>query len=262
MVRHEVFVGLIYRVLQAVGHECLFIFRSVFIKVYLFIFGFAYHLGTEFQFVSVPEGEFEVHGEFQVFFLDVFLLFGEFLQAEIFVQCHCRTGLWCSQRFVFVAQIHVELLFLQLEINVTFVRTLLCCFGVTGIPIHRHRSEQMLASQCEVHRALAFQAGVAIVRRTGFSLYAYSCFSLFIHIFQSSAVSVLPVVPVIENSFKHQFVVFADIPVQGCRIALAFTGYIVLAYLVVVDIYVSFVVFLPKKLGIVGTRWGILIGSR
>ena len=41
---------------------------------------------------------------------------------SLFVQCHCRTGLWCSQRFAFVAQIHVELLFLQLEINVTFVR--------------------------------------------------------------------------------------------------------------------------------------------
>lgn len=143
MVWYEVFVGLIYCVLQVVGYECFFIFWSVFIKVYFFIFGFVYYFGIEFQFVFVLEGEFEVYGEFQVFFFDVFLLFGEFFQVEIFVQCYCRIGFWCSQWFVFVVQIYVELLFFQLEINVMFVWMFFCCFGVIGILIYRYWFEQM-----------------------------------------------------------------------------------------------------------------------
>ena len=154
----------------------------------------------------------------------------------------------------FVAQVHVELLFLQLEVDVAFVGTFFAGFGIAGVPVHGEGTEEVFAAEGKVHGALAFQAGVAVVRRTGFGLYAYGGVAVGVKVFQRGTVAVLPVVAVVEDAFEGQFVVGIDVPVQCGRVALAFAGDVVLADLVVVDVRLAVVILLPYKFGVVGTR--------
>ena len=112
----------------------------------------------------------------------------------------------------------------------------------------------MFAAEGKVHGALAFQAGVTVVRRTGFGLYAYGGVAVGVKVFQRGTVAVLPVVAVVEDAFEGQFVVGIDVPVQCGGVALAFAGDVVLADLVVVDVRLAVVILLPYKFGVVGTR--------
>ena len=110
----------------------------------------------------------------------------------------------------------------------------------------------MLATQSEVHCPLTFQTGVAVVRCTTFGLYADGSFVVYfviaflflvhilIQILERHAVTVFPVVAVVEDTFEGQFVVGVNIPVESCRIALAFAGDVVLADLVVCQAESSF----------------------
>ena len=63
VVGHEVLVGLVHCICQAVRHEGVLVQRRVFVEVHFFILGLAHHLCAEFQFVAVLEGKFEVGGE-------------------------------------------------------------------------------------------------------------------------------------------------------------------------------------------------------
>ena len=111
----------------------------------------------------------------------------------------------------------------------------------------------MFAAEGKVHGALAFQAGVTVVRRTGFGLYAYGGVAVGVKVFQRGTVAVLPVDAVVEDALEGQFVVGIDVPVQCGGVALAFAGDVVLADLVVVDVRLTVVILLPYKFGVVGT---------
>ena len=252
-------VGLVDSIFKAVFHKGVFVQRRVFIEIHLLVFGFTNHLCAEFQFIAVFERKFEVGGEFQVLFFDVFLLFGQFFQTEFVIQGHCRTVFGRSKRLTFVAQVHIEFLFLELEIDVAFVGAFFAGFGVTCVPVHGERSEEMFAAEGEVHRALAFQTGIAVIGCSGFGLYAYGGAAIRLKVFQVGAVTVFPVVAVVEDTLESKFVVGVDVPVQSSGVALAFAGYIILAYLIVVDIHLSVFILLPCKFGVVGTGRGILI---
>ena len=234
-------VGLVDSIFKAVFHESILIQRGVF---------------------AVLERKFEVGGEFQVLFFDVFLLFGQFFQTEFVIQGHCRTVFGRSKRLTFVAQVHIEFLFLELEIDVAFVGAFFAGFGVTCVPVHGERSEEMFAAEGEVHRALAFQTGIAVIGCSGFGLYAYGGAAVCFKVFQIGTVTVFPVVTVVEDTLESQFVVGVDVPVQGCGVTLPFSGYVVLAYLIVVDICFAIFALFPCKLGVVRPGRRVLVGGR
>ena len=93
-------------------------------------------------------------------------------------------------------------------------------------------------------------------------MYAYGGAAVRFKVFQVSAVTVFPVVAVIEDTFESEFVVGTDVPVQSGGVALTFAGYVILAHLVVVDVCFAVFILLPSKLGVVRTGGGILIGGR
>ncbi|CCY56419.1 unknown [Bacteroides eggerthii CAG:109] len=256
------FVGLVYGIFKAVFHESILIQRGVFVEVHFFIFGFTHYLCTELQFVAVLERKFEVGGEFQVLFFDVFLLFGQFFQAELVVQGHCGTVFGSGKRLAFIAQVYIELLFLELEVDVAFVGTFFAGFGITGVPVHGERTEKMFASEGKIHGSLAFQACIAVIGCSGFGLYAYGGAAVCFKVFQIGTVTVFPVVTVVEDTLESQFVVGVDVPVQGCGVTLPFSGYVVLAYLIVVDICFAIFALFPCKLGVVRPGRRVLVGGR
>ena len=249
-------------IFKAVFHKSIFVQRRIFVEVHSFIFGFTNYLCAKFQFVAILEREFEVGGEFQVLLFDVFLLLGQFFQAEFVIQGHCRTVFGRCERLAFVAQVYIEFLFLELEVDVALVGTLFAGFGITCMPVHGKKSEEMFTAKCKIHRALAFQTGITVVGRSGFGLYAYGGAAVRLKVFQVSAVTVFPVVAVIEDTFESEFVVGTDVPVQSGGVALTFAGYVILAHLVVVDVCFAVFILLPGKLGVVRTGGGILIGGR
>ena len=120
----------------------------------------------------------------------------------------------------------------------------------------------MFTAQSKIHSALTFQTGITVIGCTGFSLNTDSSLSVLIQILYSRAVTVFPVVTVIENTFESQFMVLIDIEIKCCRITLALTGNKVLTHLVIIDIRLSVFAFFPHKLGIIRTRRSILIRSR
>ena len=71
--------------------ETFFIQRGIFVEVNFLVLSLMYYFGTEAQVVSefsFRKRQAEVEFELKVFFLNVFLLFGHFFQAEIIVQIH------------------------------------------------------------------------------------------------------------------------------------------------------------------------------
>ena len=107
-------------------------------------------------------------------------------------------------------------------------------------------AEKVLAAQGEVHCALAFQAGIALVGAARLGFVDHFVFiGCFVVPFVGVAVAVFPVVAVVEDTLEVNLVIGVDFPVQGQRIALAFAGDVVLAYFVFVEhnltVFVPFV---------------------
>ena len=74
----------------------------------------------------------------------------------------------------------------------------------------------MFASEGEVHGALTLQAGIAVVGRTAFGLVNHFVFvgSVVIPLV-SGAVTVFPVVAIVEDSFEINLMIGIDFPIQG-----------------------------------------------
>ena len=132
----------------------------------------------------------------------------------------------------------------------------------------------MLAAEGEVHRALTFQTGVAVVGCAAFGLHAHGAFvvdgTIFVAIvvffqidtFHVEAVTVFPVVTVVEDAFESQLVVLVDVPVQCGGVTLTFAGDVVLAHLIVGDAEFSgFYILVPYKFNVIRAGGGVLIGS-
>ena len=76
------------------------------------------------------------------------------------------------------------------------------------------RSPKRCSPPGKIHRALAFQTGIAVIGCSGFGLYAYGGAAVRFEVFQVSAVTVFPVVTVIEDTFESEFVVGADVQIS------------------------------------------------
>ena len=179
-----------------------------------------------------------------------------------------------KQWFTFVTQIHIEFLFFQLIVDVTFVGTFFAGFGVVNTPSCIQFAEEMLTAEGKVHGTLAFQTGVAVIGRAAFGLYTHGTFvvnrTVFVAIvilfqvdtFHGEAVTVFPIIAIIEDTFKGEFVVFVNIPVEGGGITLTLSGDVVLTNLVVGDAEFSgFYIFVPYKFNIVRTGRRVLVRS-
>ena len=277
LARHVSVPVLVYGSRQTGFVETVFIQRGVFVEINLFIFSLMHHLGSEAQMIaelSFCERQAEIELELEVLLLNIFLLLRHLFQAEIVVQIHSRTFLRSKQRLALIAQIHSELLFLQLIVDVAFVGTFFAGFGVVYAPLRVQFAEEVLAAEGEVHCALTFQTGIAVVGRAAFGLHAHGAFvvdgTIFVAVvvffqvdtFHVEAVTVFPVVAVVEDAFESQLVVFVDVPVQCGGVALSFAGDVVLAHLIVGDTEFSgFYILVPYKFDVIRAGGGVLIGS-
>lgn len=149
-------------------------------------------------------------------------------------------------------------------VDVAFIGTFFAGFGVVDAPFCVQFAEEVFAAEGEVHCALTFQTGIAIVGRAAFGLYAYGAFvvdgTIFVAVviffqidtFHVEAVTVFPVVAVVEDAFESQFVVLVDVPVQCGGVTLTFAGDVVLAHLIVGDAEFSgFYILVPYKFDVI-----------
>ena len=81
-----------------------------------------------------------------------------------------------SQGPAFAAQIEVEFLLLELVVDVALVGSLLRSTGIVETPVGAQSAKEVLTAQGEVHGALAFQAGIAVVGCAAFGLDAHGSF--------------------------------------------------------------------------------------
>ena len=250
---HVAVAVFVLQVSEGVGDEGIFVSRAVFIEIDPHVFVLVHHFGAEFQLVAVfafDERQFEVGAELEVFLVDVLKLFGQFVQFEavvvVFVQQDVLSVYGRHVRAADVAPVGVHGHAFLLEGQVAFVRAFFTGLCVGCFPVEFQLPEEVFTAQGEVHRALAFQAGIALVgaARLGFVDHFVFIGCLVVP-FVGVAVAVFPVVAVVEDTLEVNLVVGVDFPVQGQRIALAFAGDVVLAYFVFVEhnltVFVPFV---------------------
>ena len=142
------------------------------------------------------------------------------------------------------------------------MRTFFAGLRIRSFPVHFQFAEKVFTTQCEVHRALTFQTGITLIGTTGLGFVDYFVFvrSLVVPLI-GVAVAVLPVVTVVEDTFKVYAMVGVDFPVKSQRIALTLASDVILAYFVFVEYHIAVVVLLVSHLHVVATGRIVLIGS-
>jgi len=255
---------------EGVGDEGIFVSRAVFIEIDPHVFVLVHHFGAEFQLVAVfalGERQFEVGAELEVFLVDVLKLLGQFVQLEavvvVLVQQDVLSVYGRHVRAANVAPVGVHGHAFLLEGQVAFVRAFFTGLCVGCFPVELQLPEKVLAAQGEVHCALAFQAGIALVGAARLGFVDHFVFiGCFVVPFVGVAVAVFPVVAVVEDTLEVNLVIGVDFPVQGQRIALAFAGDVVLAHFVFVEHHLAVFVPFVSHLHVVASCGIVLIRGR
>ena len=108
---------------------------------------------------------------------------------------------------------------------------------------------------------MTFETGITLISRTAFCLDSHICLPFGSNVFEGGPVTVFPVVAVVENTFEPNLVEVIEFPVDRQRVALTLAGDIILPYLIVIDIDIAVVIFLPNKFRVVRPGGSMIIGG-
>ena len=156
--RHVSVANLAGEVIHIIFVESILVRICVIIAEGIPVFGLGSVFGSESKAVAINavcQRKFEVNFEFQVFFIDFLIAFGQFFHfpfasftvyfsiVEVDIRCYVRetvTGIYDSKA--------EEVLF---QAEISFVRAVFAGTGIRGSPVDGQLSKLMFTAQTEIH---------------------------------------------------------------------------------------------------------------
>ena len=106
------------------------------------------------------------------------------------------------------------MLLLQPEVYVSLIGPFFGGTCISDSPVKAQETEPVFTTEGKIHSTLTFETRIAIIVRSTLCLDTYIRDSVRCDVFQSRAITVFPVVAVVENSLEPYFIEIIEFPIR------------------------------------------------